>query len=234
MKQFFTSKFFIKLRKFGRSVGINKFIRALIEIRGYQAKFDQIMINSLQKKDVFWDIGSNQGEIVKKAKSFLGDNIYCIAFEPHPILSTNLKKLDFKKYEVINAALSNNIGEAEFAYGSDPLQTTGRLSSELGKLDKTKVRVIDIEYSLKFLNLKSPNVIKIDVEGHEYEVLSSILSNIAELKNLRAIFVEIHMSILDKRKLTFEMNKLIKKFEMETNFKLNWIDLSHFTLERYA
>lgn len=232
MKHFFTSMLFIKLRMFGRSIGINKFLRPLIDVKGYQANFDQIMINSLQKEDVFWDVGSNQGEIVKKAKSFLGDDIYCIAFEPHPILSANLKKLDFEKYQTINAALSNNVGDAEFTYGSDPLQTTGRLNPELSNTKKTKVKVIDMKYALKVLNLKCPNVMKIDVEGHEYEVLNSILSNIGELKNLRAIFVEIHMSVLDKRKLTFEMNKLIAKFEIETNFKLNWIDVSHFTLER--
>ena len=140
--------------------------------------------------------------------------------------------MNFKKYQVINSALSNYVGEAEFTYGSDPLQTTGRLDVELDNLNKTKVKVIDFQYALKVLNLKNPNVIKIDVEGHEYEVLGSILSNIKELKNLRLIFVEIHMSILDKRKLSFEMNKLISKFEMETSFKLNWIDVSHFTLER--
>jgi len=190
------------------------------------------MINSLQKEDVFWDIGSNQGEIIKKAKANLGNNIYCIAFEPHPILSASLKKLGFKKYQVINAALSDYVGKAEFLYGSDPLQTTGRLDSELSTLDKTQVKVIDLLYSLKKLNLKKPNIIKIDVEGHEYEVLKSILSNIGQLENLRAIFVEIHMSILDKRKLTLEMNKLIVKFEKETNFKLYWIDVSHFKLER--
>ena len=232
MKQFFASSLFIKLRKFGRSIGINKFIRPLIDVGGYQVNFDQIMINSLQKDDIFWDIGSNQGEIIKKAKFFLGDDIYCIAFEPHPILSASLKKLDFAKYQVINAALSNYVGEAEFTYGSDPLQTTGRIVSELSELNKTKVKVVDLQYSLKVLNLMSPNVMKIDVEGHEYEVLHSILSNIGQLRNLRAIFVEIHMSVLDKRKLTFEMNKLMAKFEMETNFKLNWIDVSHFTLER--
>ncbi|MDC6451822.1 FkbM family methyltransferase, partial [Alphaproteobacteria bacterium] len=200
--------------------------------RGYQANFDQIMIKSFKKEDVFWDIGSNQGEIVKNAKLSLGDNIYCIAFEPHPILSANLKKLGLEKCQVINAALSNYVGEAKFTYGSDPLQTTGRLDDELSKMDQTKVKVVDLQYCLKVLNLKKPNIMKIDVEGHEYEVLSSILLNIAELKNLRAIFVEIHMSVLDKRKLTFEMNKLIEKFEIETNFKLNWIDVSHFTLER--
>ena len=232
MKQFFASSLFMKLRKFGRSIGINKFIRPLIDVGGYQANFDQIMINSLQKDDVFWDIGSNQGEIIKKAKFFLGDDIYCIAFEPHPILSANLKKMNFKKYQVINSALSNHVGEAEFTYGSDPLQTTGRLDIELDNLNKTKVKVIDFQYALKVLNLKNPNIIKIDVEGHEYEVLGSILSNIKELKNLRVIFVEIHMSILDKRKLSFEMKKLISKFEMETSFKLNWIDVSHFILER--
>jgi FkbM family methyltransferase len=232
MKQFFTSRLFLKLRKFGRNLGINKFIRPFIDFKGYQANFDEIMINSLQKKDIFWDVGSNQGEIVKKAKSFLGNDIYCIAFEPDPILSENLKKLNFEKYQVINVALSDYVGEAEFSFGLDPMQTTGRLDSATSKLDKIKVEVVDLEHTLKVLNLKPPNVMKIDVEGHEYEVLNSILLNINQLNCLRSIFVEIHMGILDERKLNFEMQELIIKFETETNFKLNWIDVSHFTLER--
>jgi FkbM family methyltransferase len=137
-----------------------------------------------------------------------------------------------KKCEVINSALSNYVGEACFIYGRDVKQTTGRLNDELINAYKTKVKVIDLEYCLKVLNLKKPNVIKIDFEGQEYEVLISILSNIPALISLRAIFVEIHMSVLHKRKLTFKMNKLLGKFERETNFKLSWIDVSHFKLER--
>ena len=168
MNQLLTSMLFMKLRRLGRSIGVNRLVRVLIDFRGYQATFDQIMINSLKKEDVFWDIGSNQGEVVTKAKSFLGNDIYCIAFEPHPILSESLKKLGLENFEVINSALSNYVGEAEFAYGTDPQQTTGRLNDESINADKTKVQVIDLEYCLKVFNLKKPNVIKIDVEGHEF------------------------------------------------------------------
>lgn len=232
MKFFYTSGLFLKLRKIGRFFGVNKFIRSVLDINGYQSHFDHMMINSLRKDDVFWDIGSNHGELVKKAKHSLGKDIYCIAFEPHPTLSENLRKLDFKNYEVINSAISNIVGEAEFTYGLDPLQTTGRIETNKTIQNKTKVKVIDVQFAIKVLNLKKPNVIKIDVEGHEYEVLSSILSNINKLNKLRAIYVEIHMAILDKRNLSFEMNKLITKFKLETKFKQNWIDPSHFTLER--
>ena len=147
-------------------------------------------------------------------------------------MSANLKKLDFKNYQVVNAAFSDNVGVAEFHYGSDPDQTTGRLNVKASNLEKNQVRVIDVRYALEVLNLKNPNIIKIDVEAHEYEVLNSIFLNINELINLRIIFVEIHMAILDERNLTFQMIKLITKFEKETNFKLNWIDVSHFKLER--
>ena len=61
---------------------------------------------------------------------------------------------------------------------------------------------------------------------------NSILSNIGELGNLRAIFIEIHMAILDNRNLTFKMKKLMEKYETKTNFKLDWVDVSHFKLER--
>lgn len=232
MDFFYTSGLFLKLRKIGRYLRVNKFIRSVVDMNDYQSDFDHMMINSLKKGDVFWDVGSNQGEIIKKGKSFLGNDIYCVAFEPHPTLSANLKKLDFKKFKVINAALSNQVGEAEFIYGSDIQQTTGRLNLKLSSSNQNQVKVIDVQYALKVLNLKRPNIIKVDVEGHEYEVLDSILSNIGELRNLRAIFVEIHMAILDNRNLTFEMKKLMEKYQTKTNLKLDWVDLSHFKLER--
>ena len=232
MKQFFTSKLFIILRRFGRIIGINKYIRFFLDVGDYQESFDKILISSMRKQDIFWDIGSNHGEIVKKAKCFLDNDIYVIAFEPHPCLSANLKKLKYKNYEVIDAALSSKVGMADFFLGSDPDQTTGKLDIEKINTKTIQVRVIDIKYALKKLNLKNPNIMKIDVEGHEYEVLKSILSNIDQLKNLRSIFVEIHMSILDKRKLSFKMEKLLEKFQTETNFKFFWIDVSHFKMER--
>ncbi|MBH19584.1 MAG: hypothetical protein CL851_04070 [Crocinitomicaceae bacterium] len=221
------------LRKVGRLLGINKLLRPILDLKGYENQFHQRMINKLQENDIFWDVGSNQGEIVKKVKSFFNCNVYCVAFEPNPDLLANLKKLSFKNYKVINAALSNKVGKAEFVYGSDTMQTTGKLdTSSRKKQNKTMVQEIDIRYALKVLNLKCPNLIKIDVEGHEYEILSSILLNLENLKILRFIFVEIHLSILDKRGLTIQMKDLIEKFELETNFEFKWIDVSHFILER--
>ena len=84
----------------------------------------------------------------------------------------------------MNVALSNKVGEGEFAFGSDILQTTGRIISDIKNIKTTKVNIIDLDYALNILNLKNPNVIKIDVEGHEYEVLSSILSNISNVFSL--------------------------------------------------
>ena len=53
------------LRKLGRLIGLNKLLRPILDLKGYENKFHQILINNLQEKDVFWDVGSNQGEIVK-------------------------------------------------------------------------------------------------------------------------------------------------------------------------
>ncbi len=196
MYHFLNSKLFIFPRKFGRILGINKFIDSLLEVGGYQERFNKKIINLLKKNHIFWN-------------------------EPHPILSANLKSLNFENFKVINTALSDTVGKVEFIYGSDPQQTTGRVGVKNATSSyKNLMKVVDIQYALKTLNLKNPHVIKIDVEGHEYEVLSSILSNIKKLINLCVIFVEIHMTILDKRVLIIEMNKLIEKFQIKQNFKL--------------
>ena len=138
MKLFFTSRFFLILRKVGRLLGLNKLLRSILDVKGYENQFYQKLIDKLQEKDVFWDVGSNQGEIVKKIKSFFNGKVYCVAFEPHPDLSANLKNLSFKNYKVINAALSNKVGKAEFIYGSDSMQTTGRL--EISSRKNTSIK----------------------------------------------------------------------------------------------
>ena len=95
INNFLSAKLFLNFRRLGRATGINKYIRLLFDFKDYQVNFDQIMLNTLLEQDTFWDVGSNQGEIVKQVKSLFGEEVYCIAFEPHPILSDNLKKIRF-------------------------------------------------------------------------------------------------------------------------------------------
>src|SRR5262249_31053612 len=70
-----------------------------------------------------------------------------------------------------------------------------------------------------------PNVIKIDVEGHELSVLNglrTVLSN----ERLRSIFVEVHFGILDRSGRP-DHPKRIEEILKQSGFKLSWTDPSH-------
>ena len=72
---------------------------------------------------------------------------------------------------------------------------------------------------------KTPNFLKIDVEGHELFVLEG-MQNILSDKNLKYILIEVHNEALDK--LGFKNGaKKITNILLKNNFSIKWISLSH-------
>jgi hypothetical protein len=75
------------------------------------------------------------------------------------------------------------------------------------------------------LGLPAPNVVKIDVEGYEWEVLQG-LGNLLARPALRAVFVEVHFSILHERGLDGAPPQIVALLE-SAGFAIQWLDLSH-------
>ena len=92
-------------------------------------------------------------------------------------------------------------------------------------LKTIKVRVAKADTLIKKLNLLSPNIIKIDVEGFELEVLSG-MKKILKQKTLREIFVEVHFAKLKKKKIK-NVVFLICKILKDNKFSISWLDPSH-------
>jgi hypothetical protein len=78
----------------------------------------------------------------------------------------------------------------------------------------------------------APNVIKIDVEGHEYEVLLGIPTLLRD-RRLRAVLVEIHFALLEDTGRS-DQPRLIETTLLEAGFEIDWIDLSHLLATRGA
>lgn len=130
----------------------------------------------LHKNQLCFDIGANVG---KKSEIFLKAGAKVIAFEPQKSCIPELVKLKnkYKNFHFKSVALDNKEGfKSLFLSNYSEIAT---LSTSFVNLYKNKninwknqeqVETITINKAIKLYGL--PNYCKIDVEGHEYEILS--------------------------------------------------------------
>jgi FkbM family methyltransferase len=165
-----------------------------------------------KKKIVLWDIGANVGAYSLVGAS-LGFEVF--AFEPafqnyfklHENISLN--KMDKK----INAfciafgkkTLIGDFNVFDFSYGTSRGNYNSENYFEL-KLDlvaQKKTLAFEIDKFIEFFNLKEPDLIKIDVDGGEFEILLGavrLLKNSRRLKSILVEFDQNHNSFLNLKK----------------------------------
>jgi FkbM family methyltransferase len=126
---------------------------------------------------VMWDIGANIGAIsLPLLLTYPKLNI--VMFEPSPEVAGRLianfqnNPLINKRGQIFNLALSNVDGLSEF-YVSDEIENSG-LAGLGGSLNRSvypvKLQSYRGDTLIKAGNVQSPQLIKVDVEGFEYEV----------------------------------------------------------------
>ena len=144
----------------------------------------------------FFDVGANVGLYVWEVNK-LCPNRKILAFEPDPanleLLEMTRKEADIQNLELCPDALSNQTDEVSFS--QDPLTSaTGCIRGEetpwieqylngSPKQITVNTRTMD---SAVYDN-KIPSLIKIDVEGHEVEVLQGALHTLSNTKPLLII-----------------------------------------------
>jgi FkbM family methyltransferase len=187
---------------------------------------DQIMVRRLNDfvpandHPLILDCGANIGFSVLNYKHQF-PHARVIAFEPDPefvpVLKRNLERNDASDVEVIDAAVWIDNGTSQwYCEGIDG----SHLSSEAGKGSKpTIVRTIDLG---DYLN-EPVDLIKLDIEGAEYEVVRYLGK---KLKNVKAMSIECHVD--QGTIIPFgEMLKSLKEagFQLSINSFGAWRDL---------
>ena len=172
-------------------------------------------INNNKEKQILWDIGSNVGAYSLVAAT-MGYKV--LSFEPayqnyfklHENISLN--KLDEQieafcisfgdKLQTGNFNIfDTSFGTSKGNYNADNYYQVNRADyfQNLKKICQKKtlvydmwesLRLVSIDSFIKIFNLPEPSLIKIDVDGGEFEVLKGAATLLEHGKNLKSLLVE--------------------------------------------
>jgi FkbM family methyltransferase len=227
-----------ELRSTARRLGI---IRLLLPLRaciyrmrgndGYEAKFAKAVQQAVAPGDVVWDIGANLGLYTKVFLDLAGPQGKIIAFEPAPACFAAMQETfkDVPNVQLMNMAIGNEAGTVDMNLAMNPKGATHSLVSAAS--DETVAVAIASSDDIVAQGLAPvPNVIKIDVEGFEYEVLLG-MPHLLRNRTVREVLVEIHFKLLEIKGDKHAPTQMVNMLTAE-GFDVNWTDSSHIHARR--
>lgn len=170
------------------------YFEAYPEVEGMPVLIE--LLSDLEELDVFWDVGANIG-IYSCFVSLAIPNGQVCAIEPIEQnctrIRTNLEKNDVQA-GVYQCALSDSSGRESFT--TDPPSSCGGSGSlkETYQSDSISVHTTTGDDLVTKGNVPSPDVVKIDVEGVEFEVLKGMRKLLSDGK-CRVIYCDIYDEI---------------------------------------
>lgn len=230
----YSNPLLISLRRVGQRLHILRpVVRLWRRMRGfaYEEAFDNYVVARITPGSVVWDIGANVGFFTEKFSLAVGGAGKVIAFDPSPGCVSTLRERFARNDTVIvePVGLADTVGSADFSVSAstDP---TGGLGVRTNHDNVVKVNVTTGDIYAKEHASSTPNYIKIDVEGYEYEVING-MSGLLSDEKLKAIFIEMHFLELAKRNLGYAPANIVNTLKSK-GFAIRWIDPSHLAAER--
>lgn len=183
----------------------------------------------VSENDIVVDLGANVGSV---SEEFLKNGCEVYAYEPHPIafekLQNNLST--YKKVHIFNNAVLNKKDKMKLYFHRDhkdnevEYSTSASLMTDkrdISHSDFAEVDVLDIKDILRAIKGRV-KILKIDIEGAEYDVLDHIIENHL-YKDIDYIFVETHHHKIDN--LTDRHEKIVRDIRDNDidNIYLGWV-----------
>jgi FkbM family methyltransferase len=156
-----------------------------------------------------------------------------VCFEPAPAAVRELqtKFAAEPRVRIVAVALSDTTGKAPFsASGAEPTNRLGFGGVAAAGPTVLEVSVRRGDDLVAEHALPTPTVVKVDVEGFEWEVLKGF-GALLDRPELRSVFVEIHFSILHERGLDEAPSAIVALLEA-AGLSIRWLDLSHIEATR--
>ena len=126
----------------------------------------------------------------------------------------------------MNVAVGASDGHIAMSLETDPLAATHRIvESQSGQRNTVDVPIRSVSSILRENQDLFPNIIKIDVEGHEGAVMDGMGDTLTDSR-LRCIGIEVHFSLLDERGESKRPQEIEKNL-INHGFKVTWTDASH-------
>lgn len=199
----------------------------------YERSFRSAMLACIRPGDCVWDVGANVGLYSELFAGAVGASGKVISFEPSPacvaLLEERIRDRDGgASWEIVPVALSAEDGEAWLSVESGDTAPGNHLASP-DEASTVVVRTARAD-SLVLAGREAPAVVKIDVEGFEGEVLDG-MATVLGLLSLRAICVEVHFGILNKRGKPHEPTRIARLLQAHA-FTVKWVDRSHLVARR--
>jgi len=175
----------IRWRKQQLEPGINKLITRIV-----------IELDNQKDSGWFFDVGANVGLYTWEVRKVCPTR-KILAFEPDPenikLLEKTLRGANLQNVEICKYALSNQLAEVSF-FQDNLTSATGCVAGKdkpwieqylNGSANEIRVKTETLDSILR--KDRTPSLIKIDVEGHEVEVLQGARNTIREAKPMMII-----------------------------------------------
>lgn len=225
----------IKARSIARRVGLKRLYYRIFPLRDYEEEFHNAIFEELHAGDLVWDVGANVGFYTKICAEKTGAGGRVVAFEPAPETYSELCRQTSKYPWVQNErlALSDSDGVSHLVVYDAAIDSTFHHlqwdASETTTANMVDVRVVRGD-SYWSESGKTPNLLKIDVEGFEEEVLAG-MNGLLAAPELRAVFLELHFQFLEERGRAGAPIRIEEQLRGK-GFRPRWVDRSHIAAKR--
>jgi FkbM family methyltransferase len=149
------------------------------------------------KGGVAWDVGGNAGFYAALLSKIAGEKGHVYAFEPvsstYDTMCSNLNEANSENISAMNLGLSDCDGDLPISF--DPASDTTSSLENTNNANCINVRVATGNTLVSSGICNSPNIIKMDIEGHELKALNG-MKNVLANPECRALLCEVHFSIL--------------------------------------
>lgn len=192
------------------------------------------VMSRIQAGDCAWDVGANVGFYSRLMAAAAGPDGQVVSFEPSPTtyadLAGNVRGVP--NIRALNIGLSDADGEATFATPKDH-SSEGRImrADDANAEGVSVIRIARGDTLTKSEGVPQPAFIKVDVEGHELEVLQGLREVLSNAR-CRHVLVEVHFTLLEqagKSSAPDQIRALLSECGLR---RQQWVARSHLLAER--
>jgi FkbM family methyltransferase len=164
----------------------------------------QAFLDLIDDGDIVVDVGANIGEYSLIAAQKVKQNGKVISIEPlketAQTLTKNFQLNNFTNYEVITKVIGNENKKVnlykQMAGGTMGFVDSTLIGRKFEKADEVEMTTIDEILSTR--NIENVKVIKIDIEGYEFELLKGAKNSLKN-KKIKNLIIEVHINYLKEK-----------------------------------